>query len=227
MERIIKIIFRLGCVFFISGCINNPNQIRNEAMEKIKFSCQEIYIDTSYDFFGALFKIRVSNQTNNKYYYFSNPSPLNKDSVYSNFYLQDTLYNLKFQLFLQPILNPLYPKKVIKLPVILAQQATWNDLKRIKSNSSLNDSNSKIYLAINFLKQCRLIYVSEEKDFLDHHIKLKYLIDDTIHISFSDSTPVYFNVLSIQDFKNDSLFRHQHPPKAFLIRKNKEQKSPE
>ncbi|HEU0227393.1 MAG TPA: hypothetical protein VFQ86_06625 [Arachidicoccus soli] len=218
MNKLIAKIFMLGCIFFMFGCANHSSQIRNE--RKIQFSCKGIYIDTTGYDVSILFKIKVSNQNKKQYYFFSNSSIFNRDSVKSNFYLIDTVHSLKYQLLLAsgPTLMKLYSEKIFKIPVLMIGVLTWRDLRRIYHEHNLRTSLSNLSLVIEFLKGSRLIYISNKKDFESRHINLKYSLGDSISITFSDETPVYFTIPDVKSFLDDSLLRQKDHYKIFLIK---------
>jgi len=216
MAMKIKQVFILGWLLgWLCGCNHQQN-----VSKIVDFSCSKIYIDTTNSDVSVVFKMQIKNHTKKNYYFFANSSSLHRDSVFSNFYLLDTAYNAKYQLLLGPgpSLNPLFSEKKLNLPVLLIQETTWKELMQTGSNQMPALNRSKLSLAIDFLKRSQLIYVSDKKDFQSHHINLRCFIKDTIHISFSQNTLVYFTIPSVKDFINDSLFRQQHPYSRFLLR---------
>lgn len=208
----------LLAILFLYSC--EMHGIDNQKI--VKFTCQDIYIDTS-EFYNIsiLFRFKVSNPSKNDFKFFANTSILNRDSLKSNFYILDTVNEVKFQLLLGPgpSLIKLYSGHTFALPVIMNKVLTWQKLKRMMNKVNDHTTNlTDASLILEFLKRSKLFYISNKDDFKTRHIDLKYLINDTIHIPYSDSTPVYFSVPSVKDFIDDSSFKKEHNPIIFLNR---------
>jgi hypothetical protein len=196
------------------GC-NDSKRCR--AIRKVTFSCQEIYVDTTKLDLNILFKIKAVNNSRYNFYFFSNPSDIYKDSIYSNFFLLDTVKEVRYQLLCGPSENPLFSMKTYNLPVLLIHSVSWKALA--KSNSKNGGlSRSKRYLILNFLKRSKLIQVNDKRDFLNHNISYKYFIKDTVNIRMPDTVRVNLTIPNIDFFMDDSLFQEHYPGHVFLTK---------
>jgi hypothetical protein len=209
----IQIEISLILILFSSCILHKRNQ-----KGVIKFFCSEIIIDTTTHDTYILFRINASNSSDKNYFFFANSSTIDRDSVRSNFYILDTLHHLKIQLLVGPgpVLNELYSGHAFDIPVSLVRGVNDSSFRNKISNEIPQKEISDSLLTVKFLQRSRLLLVNNKGDFFDHHLNLKYLIKDTIHIPYIDSTPVYFAVPHMEDFIHDSLFNKEHSPSMFL-----------